>query len=208
MNIFSESFAEGQAIPSEFAFCRVDPEEHVAISDNRNPQLTWSDVPAETRTFVLLCHDPDVPGSLDDFNKEDREIAASLPRIILYHWVLVDIPAHIRSIAAGEFSNGVTVGGKSGPDAIHGTRQGLNGYTAWFASDPDMQGDYFGYDGPCPPWNDSIHHRYIFTVYALDVEKLALPHRFEAPDVLKAMKRHCLAEATIIGTYSLNPRLT
>ena len=39
----------------------------------------------------------------------------------------------------------------------------------WFASDKDMAGDYHGYDGPCPPWNDEIPHRYVFTVYALDV---------------------------------------
>lgn len=207
MRISSESFVEGQAIPSEFAFCRADPEKHVNISDNRNPHLAWFDVPQGARSFVVICHDPDVPGSLDDFNKEDREIAASLPRITLYHWVLVDIPADIQSIGAGEFSNGVVVGGKPGPEASHGTRQGVNGYTAWFASDPDMKGDYFGYDGPCPPWNDSIRHRYIFTVYALDIEKLALPHRFEASDVLKAMNEHRLAEATITGTYSLNPRM-
>ena len=134
MSISSESFVEGQAIPSEFAMCRADPEKHVNISDNRNPHLAWSDVPPGTQSFVVICHDPDVPGSLDDFNKEDREIVASLPRITLYHWVLVDIPASIRSIAAGEFSNGVVVGGKSGPGANHGTRQGINGYTAWFAS--------------------------------------------------------------------------
>jgi len=208
MKIFSESFAEGQAIPPEFAFCQPDPEQHVTTSGNRNPQLTWSDIPPGTQSFVIICHDPDVPGSLDDFNKEDREIAATLPRIALYHWVLVDIPATMQTIAAGEFSNGITVGGKPGPGAIHGTRQGLNGYTAWFGADPDMKGNYFGYDGPCPPWNDSIRHRYIFTVYALDAEKLTLPERFEAADVLKAMEGHCLGEAALTGTYSLNPRLT
>lgn len=207
MRISSESFLDGQPIPSEFAFCRADPEKHADISNNRNPQLAWSEVPRRTRSFAVICHDPDVPGSLDDFNKEGREIAASLPRITLYHWVLVDIPADIRTIAAGEFSNGVVVGGKPGPEASQGTRQGLNGYTAWFASDPVMKGDYFGYDGPCPPWNDSIHHRYIFTLYALDVEKLVLPPRFKGPDVLKAMEGHQLAEAAITGTYSLNLRL-
>ena len=32
-----------------------------------------------------------------------------------------------------------------------------------------MFGDYYGYDGPCPPWNDELVHRYVFTLYALDV---------------------------------------
>ena len=35
-----------------------------------------------------------------------------------------------------------------------GARQGINDYTGWFAGDADMAGNYFGYDGPCPPWND------------------------------------------------------
>ena len=35
-----------------------------------------------------------------------------------------------------------------------------------------MFGDYYGYDGPCPPWNDELVHRYVFTLYALDVPRL------------------------------------
>ena len=35
----------------------------------------------------------------------------------------------------------------------------------------DMRGDYHGYDGPCPPWNDGILHHYVFTLYALDVAR-------------------------------------
>ena len=61
-------------------------------------------------------------------------------------------------ILAGEFSDGVTAGGKAGPDGPRGARQGINNYREWFAGDPAMAGDYFGYDGPCPPWNDSIVH--------------------------------------------------
>jgi hypothetical protein len=29
-----------------------------------------------------------------------------------------------------------------------------------------MAGSYFGYDGPFPPWNDSLVHHYVFTLYA------------------------------------------
>jgi phosphatidylethanolamine-binding protein (PEBP) family uncharacterized protein len=39
------------------------------------------------------------------------------------------------------------------------------------AGNPDMAGQYFGYDGPCPPWNDERMHHYIFTIYALDIDK-------------------------------------
>ena len=61
---------------------------------------------------------------------------------------------------------------RPGPHAPRGARQGINDYTGWFAGDKDMAGNYFGYDGPCPPWNDEIPHRYVFTLYALDVPRL------------------------------------
>ena len=70
-----------------------------------------------------------------------------------------------------------------------------------------MNGDYFGYDGPCPPWNDSILHRYVFTVYALDVERLEIEGRFSGPDVIAAMQGHVLAKANITGIYTLTPAL-
>ena len=40
---------------------------------------------------------------------------------------------------------------------------------------PSMAGDYFGYDGPFPPFNDSLIHHYVFTLYAL--RRRALPRR-------------------------------
>ena len=95
--------------------------------------------------------------------------------------------------------------GKAGPDALDGSRQGINDYTGWFASDKDMSGDYFGYDGCCPPWNDEIPHHYVFTLYALDVEKLAVSGTFTGQDVWKAIEGHVLDKAAITGVYSLNP---
>ena len=83
----------------------------------------------------------------------------------------------------------------------------MNDYTNWFARDHDMAGDYYGYDGPCPPWNDSIVHHYVFTVYALDVEPLPLMGRFHGADALKVIESHALDRASITGTYTLNPRL-
>lgn len=207
MKLVSESFVDGQPIPAEFAFCRIDPKSHVELSSNRNPQLTWSDAPIGTRSFAIICHDPDVPGKPDDMNQEGREIPSSLARIEFFHWTLIDLPLGLNSIAAGEFSDKITPRGKSGPTARHGARQGVNDYTAWFANDHDMNGDYYGYDGPCPPWNDSIVHRYVFTVYAIDVERLPLMGRFGGPDAMKVIARHRLGQASITGTYTLNPRL-
>lgn len=207
MKLFSESFEDGKPIPAEFAFCRIEPKSHVTLSSNRNPHLAWSDAPVGTRSFAIICHDPDVPGSPEDVNQEGREIPSTLKRIEFFHWILVDLPASVDAIAAAEFSDNVTPKGKMGPAARHGARQGINDYTAWFANDHDMEGDYYGYDGPCPPWNDSIVHRYVFTVYALDVERLPLMGRFTGADARKVIAHHRLGEASITGTYTLNPRL-
>jgi len=70
-----------------------------------------------------------------------------------------------------------------------------------------MAGQYLGYDGPYPPFNDERVHRYFFRVFALDVAQLALPTPFTAADVLHAMHGHVLAEASLHGTYTLNPAL-
>ncbi|MGK2857186.1 MAG: hypothetical protein ACSLFQ_08260 [Thermoanaerobaculia bacterium] len=42
-------------------------------------------------------------------------------------------------------------------------------------------------------------------VYALDTPSLNLGDRFTGPEARGAMKGHVLDEATLIGTYSLNP---
>jgi len=207
MKLTSTSFSDGGRIPGEFAFAVIDPAHHVKLSNNRNPHLAWSDAPAGTQSFVIICHDYDVPSRGDDVNQEGREIPATLPRVDFFHWTLVDIPASSTSINVGSYSHAVTPRGKSGPAAAHGTRQGINDYTGWFAGDHDMEGDYFGYDGPCPPWNDSIIHHYVFTVFALDVARLPLEGKFGGADVRRAIEGHVLASARITGTYTLNPRL-
>jgi Raf kinase inhibitor-like YbhB/YbcL family protein len=208
MKLTSTSFRHNGAIPAEHAFCAPDAKTHATLSKNRNPALAWSDVPPGTKSFALICHDYDVPSKADDVNKEGREIPATLARIDFYHWVLVDLPGSTTSISAGEFSSGVTAKGKPGPAGPGGTRQGVNDYTMWFGGDKDMGGDYYGYDGPCPPWNDTIPHHYVFTLYALDVEKCPVTGSFKGPDVLAAIRGHVLAQASITGVYSLNPKVS
>jgi len=205
MKITSESFSDGGVMPAHCAFCVPDAASHIKLGQNRNPHLAWADLPKGTASVVIICHDPDVPSEPDDVNKEGRTIPASLPRVNFCHWVLIDMPASGSPIRDGEFSSGVTAKGKSGPLAARGTRQGINDYTAWFANDKDMAGDYYGYDGPCPPWNDSIPHHYVFTLAALDVEKCPVQRKFTAADVLKAMKGHVVGTAKLTGLYSLNP---
>ncbi|MCL2830061.1 MAG: YbhB/YbcL family Raf kinase inhibitor-like protein [Betaproteobacteria bacterium] len=207
MKLASNSFSDGQKIPAEFVFGIPDPDQHVALGKNRNPHLAWGDVPEGTRSFVLLCVDLDVPSKGDDVNREGRTVPADLPRVDFFHWVLIDLPPQITSIAEGAFSDQVVPRGKPGPAAAHGARQGINNYTQWFDGDQDMRGDYFGYDGPCPPWNDSIPHRYLFSVYALDIERLPVEGRFSGKEVREAMEGHILAQANLSVRYSLNPEV-
>jgi len=207
MKLSSQSFTDGQMIPGEFAFATIDAVSHIALSANRNPHLSWSDVPQGTRSFVLLCTDPDVPSSAEHVNRENAEVPLELERVDFFHWMLLDIPSETREILAGEHSNGVTPGGKSGPAAKHACRHGINDYTAWFASDEQMHGTYYGYDGPCPPWNDLRMHRYIFTLYALDVPTLEVKGALNGANIYSAVLPHVLARASILGTYTLNPKL-
>ena len=205
MKLTSNSFADGQRIPGDYSFCVPDPTHHVCLGKNMNPHLAWTEAPSGTQSFVVICHDPDVPSRGDDVNQEGRTVPATLPRIDFFHWVLIELPADTREIKAGVLSNEVTPRGKGGPAAPHGARQGINDYTAWFAGDGDMRGDYFGYDGPCPPWNDEIVHRYVFTVFALDIDTLPLEGTFSGQQVRDAIKGHILAEASLTGLYALNP---
>lgn len=206
MKLTSSAFSDQQKISDDFAFCVAHPREHAASSKNINPDLAWSDLPPGTKSLALICHDPDAPGKPDDVNKEGRTIPANLPRVDFFHWLLVDLPANAAPIKRGEFSDRVTPRGKSGPQGPRGTRQGLNGYTQWFAGDDKMKGQYFGYDGPCPPWNDSIVHHYIFTLYALDVEKCGVSGSFTGDQLRKAIEGHLLGEAGLTGLYTLNPQ--
>jgi hypothetical protein len=206
MKLWSDSWTNGDRIPPKYAAGKLT-DGGVGFSDNVNPHLGWSDVPAGTRSLVLICHDFDVPSRGDDVNQPDREVPSDLPRVDFFHWVLVDLPASRTHIAEGEFSRGFTPRGKPGPATLDGARHGINDYTGWFAGNAEMSGDYFGYDGPFPPFNDSLVHHYVFTLYALDADRLGVEGRFTGADVRAALAGHVLGEATHSGTYTLNRRL-
>ena len=107
MHLLSSSFVHGQRIPAEFAFGAIDAATHVRLAGNRNPDFAWSDLPPETLSLAIVCHDPDVPSRGDDVNQEGRIVPASLPRVDFFHWLLIDLPADTAPIARGEFSDGV-----------------------------------------------------------------------------------------------------
>ena len=78
-------------------------------------RTAWNELPAGTKSLVLICHDFDVPSKPDDVNQPDREIPSDLPRVDFFHWVLVDLPPSLGQIAEGEFSRAFTPRGKPGP---------------------------------------------------------------------------------------------
>ncbi|MEI7035181.1 YbhB/YbcL family Raf kinase inhibitor-like protein [Fulvimonas yonginensis] len=203
MQLRSDSFRNGQRIPERYAFGkRGDP---IALSGNRNPHLAWRDAPPGTRSFVLTCIDVDVPSRGDDVNKQGRVVSADLPRVEFVHWLMADIPADCGELGEGSCSDGVTPHGKRAPTGPAGSVQGQNGYTGWFAGDPQMAGTYLGYDGPCPPWNDARLHHYRFELHALDVAGLGLAPGFTLDQLRAAMAGHVLASAGLVGTYAINP---
>ncbi len=206
MKFWTQAWPDGGTIPPLYAAgCRKDGE--VAFSTNLSPDLAWSELPEGAKSLALVVHDPVVPSRPDDVNQPDREVPADLPRVSFYHWVLADLPIHLNSVEKGAFSQSFVPRGKPGPGSLWGSRAGVNDYNLWFASNPEMSGDYYGYDGPFPPFNDSLVHRYVFTLYALGVERAPVEGRFTGPELLAALEGLVLDQASFSGTYTLNSRL-
>lgn len=190
-------FENGTKIPEKYAFCAPDGKGKTKDGGNVNPAISWEGAPSGTKSFALIVVDRDVPQSFDSANKEGQTIPYDMPRQDFYHWVLVDIPVNMVSIAEGADSKQVLPTGKQ----IGKTAYGFNGQND-FAS--FMSGTFGGYDGPCPPWNDERLHHYHFIVYALDTDSLGVSGTFGGKYAEDLMKGHILAKGEVMGTYSNN----
>src|SRR4051812_3797356 len=113
MKLSSDSFRDGGGIPAKCAFAELDTGLGLRHAGNRNPQLSWREVPAGTESLVLLCIDGDAPTDGGQVNHADFSLPLSLPRGDFFHWSLIDIPLAMQSIAEGALSAGVSAGGKS-----------------------------------------------------------------------------------------------
>jgi Raf kinase inhibitor-like YbhB/YbcL family protein len=69
----SSAFGDGAAIPQQFS----------REGDDLSPPLDWSDAPAGTRSFVVLCDDPDAPSGT------------------WHHWAAYDIPVNCKALPMG-----------------------------------------------------------------------------------------------------------
>src|ERR1039458_10305813 len=97
-----------------------------------------------------------------------------------WHWVVYNIPADVTELAAGAGSSG----GKLPAGAAQGhTDFGISGF-----------------GGACPPAGDKPH-RYIFTIYALKVEKISVPDEASAAMIGFMIHADVLAKASLTAHY-------
>jgi len=164
LTLTSTSFKEGATLGMD----------HILSADygfgcgggNKSPQLSWSGVPAGTKSFAVHCFDPDAPTGSG-----------------FWHWVVFNIPASTASIPlnAGDLKKKLMPKGAVQSRTDFGTD---------------------GYGGPCPPEGDKPHH-YIFTVYAVDEDKLqyAKDHNVSAAVVGFELHFHSKDKASLTATY-------
>jgi Raf kinase inhibitor-like YbhB/YbcL family protein len=205
LKVHVDSIKNGDTLANKFAFCAPAAQGHTTAGGDINPSISWSKGPRGTKSYAVILYDPKSPAEHREMmNKEGVTMGADIKRHNFYHWVLVDIPKDVTAIKEGADSNARVVHGKPATPSAVGVK-GLNDYTKVTASNDAMKGQYYGYDGPCPPWNDDLVHDYHFTVYALSVSSLDLPKDFDADAAQAAMKGKVLAQGEAIGLYTQNP---
>ncbi|HNP34223.1 MAG TPA: YbhB/YbcL family Raf kinase inhibitor-like protein [Woeseiaceae bacterium] len=93
MQLASSAFNSGEAIPHR----------HTGTGEDVSPALSWSAAPAGTKSFAIICHDPDAPlvkpGSYG-----------------FVHWTLYGIPGDISKLPEGvaSYTQGVNDFGNRG----------------------------------------------------------------------------------------------
>jgi hypothetical protein len=98
-----------------------------------------------------------------------------------WHWLIFDIPGDVARLARG-------AGDPKRGAAPEGATQSRNDFGA------------SGYGGPCPPRGDKPH-RYRFTVFALDVDRLGADANAAPAQVASRLEAHALAKATLTGLW-------
>ena len=186
MKLRSDSFSDNTRMREEFVFLKPHNTHHAELARNRNPHFAWSEMPEGTKSLVMVMHDADAPTSRDFVNKEGKVVPHAYPRHEFYHWAVVDLDPK-TFIQQAEFSKEVTVKGKPGPAGTRGTRHAVNDFTEWYKGNAIMEGTYFGYDGPAPPWNDEKLHTYVFTLYALKEKRCPVEGNFTCKDVVNSL---------------------
>ncbi|MDA8162498.1 MAG: YbhB/YbcL family Raf kinase inhibitor-like protein [Desulfobacteraceae bacterium] len=95
------------------------------------------------------------------------------------HWLVINIPRGCTGLKKGA----------SRKDMPAGARELRNSFGE------------IGYGGPQPPAGTG-DHPYVFTVYALDIDKLDLPDRTTLQDFMKAIDGHVLGQGSLTGYFA------
>lgn len=153
----SKDISEGKQLTQKHVFKGFG-----CAGQNMSPQLSWTNAPEGTKSFVVTTYDPDAPTGSG-----------------WWHWVAFNIPAKTTELTTDASAK------KLMP-------------TGTVESRTDFGIKSFG--GACPP--PGSVHRYIFTVYALDVEKLDLDADASPALVGFMTKAHALASAKITAVFN------
>ena len=129
---------------------------------NLSPALTWENAPVGTQSFAITVYDPDAPTGSG-----------------FWHWLVVDIPASVTSLAQGAGNGDLPAGSRS------------------FTNDYGIK--EFG--GACPPQGHGMH-RYQFTVWALPEPTLGVSDGASAAVVGFMLNATALGKATLTATYA------
>ncbi len=78
MKLTSSAFQAGGPIPARYT----------GEAEDVSPALAWSDAPEGTKSFALICHDPDAP-------------LVKPGTYGFVHWVLYGIPGSVSELAEG-----------------------------------------------------------------------------------------------------------
>ena len=120
MQLTSTAFEPGGAIPAKFT----------GEAEDVSPALAWTDAPEGTKSFALICHDPDAP-------------LVKPGTYGFVHWVLYGIPGSVSELSegVGDYVEGANDFGNTGygghmPPPGHGTHH----YFFWLlALDSELQ---------------------------------------------------------------------
>ena len=122
LTVTSPTLTSGQPIPKQ----------HTADGENTSPALGWTGAPATTKSFAVVCEDPDV--LLPPTNPQP-----------FVHWVIYNVPATAKGLPA----NIPIDPAAAMPAEIAGAIQGPSGFRRPI------------YRGPAPPPGKPHHYHFI-----------------------------------------------
>src|SRR5690554_62695 len=93
-----------QLTSSAFPADGAIPTRHTGEGEDISPALSWANAPAGTKSFAVICHDPDAP------------LVSANGTYGFVHWALYNIPGNINSLTegCGDYTQGQNNFGKTG----------------------------------------------------------------------------------------------